>query len=124
MVAKLVEDLFHFECCEDRFDQHRGTDRAPRYFQIVLREIENVIPQPCFDMAFELGQVEVRPAPLSQKSLGVMEEIKPKVKETARHRLAVDLDMTLVQVPATRPDKQRCDLLVQAVLLSFRAREI
>src|SRR4029077_18055118 len=93
-------------------------------FQVILCEVENVIPKPRLDMALELRQIKVGTAALPKKSFGVVKEVQAEVEEAARDRLAVDLDMTLVQVPATRPDQQRRDLVVEAVRLSFRAGEI
>src|SRR5258708_4062691 len=124
MVAELVQDLLHLERRQDRFDQHGGSDRAARNLEIVLCEVENVIPQPGLDVALELGQVEVRAASLPEKSPGVVIEIQPEVEEAARDRFAVDLDVLFVQVPAARPYEQRRDLVVEAVFLSLRAREI
>ena len=44
MVAQLEQDLVHFECGRNRFDQYRGSYGAIRNVQVLLREAEHVIP--------------------------------------------------------------------------------
>ena len=41
-----------------------------------------------------------------------MEEVQAKVEDTTRDGFAVDQDMLLVQMPATRTDEQDGNLLV------------
>ena len=59
VIAQFVQNLFHLERGEDRFDQHRHFDRAARQAEFVLREIEHVVPQARFEMAFQFGQIEI-----------------------------------------------------------------
>ena len=86
----------------------------------VLGEVEGVVPEPRLEMALELGQVEVRARAGGAQPLGAMEHVEAEVEQPGRHRLAVDEDVLLEQVPAARPDEQRGDLVVQAVLLLAR----
>jgi hypothetical protein len=58
--AKLVEDLVHLERGEYRLDQDRSLDGAPRYTQLVLGRLEDVVPEPRLEVALHLRQVEVR----------------------------------------------------------------
>src|SRR5207247_6820353 len=116
MVAQLVQDLFHLEGRKDRFDQDRGANRPSRDSELVLCEVENVVPEPRLEMAFELREVEVRAAALLQVTLDVVKEVEAEVEEPAGDRLAVDLDVSLVEVPSTRPHQQRRDLVAQPVL--------
>src|SRR5689334_16117816 len=51
VLTKLVEDLFHLEGGKNRLDENGGPDRAPRDLELVLREIENVVPQPSLEVA-------------------------------------------------------------------------
>ena len=60
MLAQLVEDLVHLERGEERLDEHGGLDRAVRQAERVLREGEDVVPEPRLEVALQLGQVEVR----------------------------------------------------------------
>src|SRR6185295_9158545 len=62
MFAQLVEDLVHLESGEQRLDQHRRADRSARYAELVLRQHEDVVPQPRLEMALELRQIEIRAA--------------------------------------------------------------
>ena len=91
--------------------------------QRVLREVEDIVPQPGFEMAFQLGQVEIRPTALPHKRLGVVEEVQTEIEERPRDLGSVNQKMLFVQVPTARADQQRRDLLVQAVALAFRAVE-
>ena len=59
MIAQLVEDLVHLERGRDRFDQHRRPNRSRAGRPLLLREYEDVVPQPRFEVALHLGQVEV-----------------------------------------------------------------
>ena len=64
MFAQLVQDFIHLERGQNRLDQDRGANRAVRNAQIVLRLDEHVVPQPRFEMALQLRQVEIGPAAL------------------------------------------------------------
>src|SRR5207247_886468 len=98
MVAQLVQDLFHLEGRKDRFDQDRGANRPSRDSELVLCEVENVVPEPRLEMAFELREVEVRAAALLQETLDVVKEVEAEVEEAAGDRLAVDLDTPVLEV--------------------------
>jgi len=70
VVAQLVEDLLHFEGGEDGLDQDRRP-MLPGHADRILGELEDVIPEPRFEVAFELGQVEVGPLPFSSSRLAL-----------------------------------------------------
>src|SRR5687767_5370962 len=55
VVAEFVEDFIHFESSEDRFDQYRRLDDAPRDTEYILCDIEDIVPQPCLFVTFQLG---------------------------------------------------------------------
>ena len=61
MLAQLVEDLVHLEGGEYGFDEDRGLDGTPGHAQLVLGQLEDVVPEPGLEVALHLGQVEVRP---------------------------------------------------------------
>ncbi len=117
VLAELVEDLLHLERREDRLDEDRRLDRPARDPEVILREAEDVVPQPCLDVALELREVEVRPRSVLEQSLGIAVEVHAEVEEPAGDVLAVDLDMTLLEMPAARADQQHGDLVVQRVAL-------
>ena len=124
MVAQLVQDLLHLEGGKDGLNQDCRPDGSARNAELVLGEVEDVVPQPRLEVALELRQVEVRPAALLQQPLGVVEEVEPEVEQAARDRLAIHFHVAFIQVPPTRPDEQRRHLLVEPVLLAFRALEL
>ena len=102
MLTELVEDLVHLEGGEDRLDEDRGLDRAARDPDPILREAEDVVPEPRLEVALELREVEVRPRPALEQPLGVAGEVDAEVEEPGRDVLAVDDDVALLQVPAAR----------------------
>ena len=69
---------------------------------VVLRQVEDVVPQPGLQVALQLGQVEVGPAAALQQLAGVVEEVEAEVEQPAGHGLAVDQHVLLDQVPAAR----------------------
>ena len=83
MRAQLVKDLLHLESGQDRLDQHRRPDRATRNFQRVLCEVEDVVPQAGFEVAFQLRQVEVGAAPFVEQPARVTEEVHAEVEQAA-----------------------------------------
>ena len=113
VLAQLVEDLVHLERGEDRLDEDGRLDRPARNPEPVLREAEDVVPEARLEVALELREVEVRPRPALEQPLGVAVEVHAEVEEPAGDVLAVDLDVTLLQVPAARPDEEHGDLVVQ-----------
>ena len=84
---------------------------------VVLREAEDVVPEPRLEVALELREVEVRPRSALEQALGVALEVDAEVEEPRRDVLAVDLDVALLQVPAARTDEEHGDLVVQRVAL-------
>ncbi len=122
MVAQLVEDLLHLERRQDRLDQDRRPDRPARDPERVLREGEDVVPEPRLQVVLQLRQVEVRPRAPRQQLARVVEEVQSEVEEARRDRLAVHLHVLLRQVPPARPHDQRRDLVGESVLLPLRTR--
>ncbi len=120
MLAQLVEDLVHLERRGQRLDQHRRPDRAVGDPQYLLRFDEHVVPPARFEVALELGQVEVGAAAASQQLLGVMKEVETEVEQGTRDLAAVDHDVGLGKVQPARTHQQSRDRLVELVLLAAR----
>src|SRR4029079_19520757 len=81
----------------------------------VLGVREDVVPEPRLEVALELRHVEPRAAAALEQLLAVVEDVEAEVEQAPAHRLAVDEEVPLRQVPAARADEQRRRLLVQAV---------
>lgn len=107
VVAQLVEDLVHLEGRQDRLDQHRAADRAPRHPHVVLRQVERVVPQPRLQVRLHLGQVEVRPEAVAHRLLRIVEEVQPEVEQRPRDGLPIHRHVALLEVPAPGPHDQR-----------------
>src|SRR5690606_13458163 len=86
VLTQLVQDLFHLESSGDGLDQHGGANGAAFDIQQVLGHVEDVVPQPCFQMVLQLRQVVVRAAAGCQQALGVVEEVQSEVHQCPGHR--------------------------------------
>lgn len=106
MVPELVDDLVHLEGGKDRLDQHGSPDGAPRHPDVVLGEVEDVVPQPGLEVRLHLGQVEVRAVAALDELVRAVEEVQAEVEERARDGLAIDGYVLLLQVPAAGADDQ------------------
>ena len=106
VVAQLVDDLLHLESREDGLDQHGSADRATGHAAVVLREVECIVPEAGLEVGLHLGQVEVWAESPPDGLMAVMEEVEAKVEERARHWLAINKDMLLLEVPTARPDDE------------------
>ena len=119
MLAQLVQDLVHLEGGEDRLDQDGRPDRAARDAERGLAVDEDLVPEPRLVVRLELGQVEVRPAPLpraTRRRCGTgTARSRTGWPRSARRRPAWRLD----QVPAARPDEQRRGPLAEPVGLAL-----
>src|SRR6267378_5038576 len=124
MVSQLIQDLLHLEGRGDRLDEHGGLHRAHRNPDCLLSEPEHVVPETGLQMAFHLGQIEVRTGPTRSKLLRIVEEIESEVQEASRNRRAVDEYMLLREVPTSGANQERRDLPVQAVDFSFGTLEL
>src|SRR6476660_8963281 len=118
VITQFVKNLVHLKAGQNGLDEYGALDRALRQINILLGPNKNVVPQPRLQMAFYLGQVEVRTASSGQKFPGIVEEVEAKIEDGARHRVSIYEDMPLLQVPAAGADEEHRDLFVQFVLLS------
>ncbi len=118
VLAQLKQNLVHLERGEDGFHQHGGFDGALRQAQGVLRQHENLVPQPRFQMAFHLGQVKVGASAARDQLAGVVEKEQPEIEQAAAHPLAVHQQMFFVQMPAARANLQGGDGVAQRVSLA------
>jgi hypothetical protein len=115
VVPQLVEDLVHLEGGGDGLDQDSGLDRPPQEPEVLLGCEEDVVPQPRFEVALQLGEVEVRSRALVEQLPGVVEEGQPEVDQAGRGGFAVDEDAGFVEVPPARPHDEGRRLLGQLV---------
>ena len=120
MIAELVEDRVHLERRENRLDQDGALDRPVRQPELALGDRERARPQTRLEMRLELREVEVRPRSPCELLLCVVEDDETEIEQRGADRGAVDLMVTLDEVPAPRPDHQGRGLLVQAVALPAR----
>ena len=86
MVAQLEENLIHLECRRHRLDEHGRADGAGLKTELLFREREDVVPKSCFQMALQLGQVEVRVAASMLQLSHVVEGEEAEIKEAGGDR--------------------------------------
>ena len=55
---------------------------------------------------------------MTQRRLGIVKEIQPEIKESARYHLAIDAQVMLRQMPAARPNHKDGRLLGQDIMLA------
>jgi hypothetical protein len=119
VLAQLVEDLVHLEGGRERLDEDGRLDRAALQPEVVLGAVEDVVPQARLAVGLQLRQVEVRPGAAVEQLTGVVEDVEAEVHEPAGHRLAVDEQVALHEVPAARTHEKRRDLVAEGVLLAL-----
>src|SRR5215475_13020336 len=105
MLAQLVKNLIHLECGRNSLDQNRRAHGALRNAKRILRKLESVVPDARFEVALHFRQVKIRAAPACDQFTGVVKKEETKIEERARNRLAIDEQMLLEQMPATRPNE-------------------
>ena len=118
MIAQFVKDLVHLEDRHDGLDQDGGLDGADGQAEFVLGVDENLVPQARFQMVLHLGQVVVGAGAALDQRPGVVEEVQAEVEQAANHRLAVDPDEIVRQVPAAGADDQDGRRVAQLVMLA------
>ena len=55
MLTQLKEYFLHFEGGQNCFNENGGANCAAGNFQMILSELEDIVPQPRFQMAFHFG---------------------------------------------------------------------
>ena len=83
VVAQLVDDLVHLKGGQDGLDQHGAADGAARHADVVLGQVEDVVPEAGLEVALHLGEVKVRAVAAALQLDGIVEEVQAKVKEAA-----------------------------------------
>jgi hypothetical protein len=98
-------------------------DRTVRDAEPILRKVEHVVPEPRFQVALHLRQVEIRTATASDQLVRIVEKVQPEIEESASHWLIINVDMLLDKVPAARSHRQGGGCVIQAILTPLRADE-
>ena len=113
--------LIHLKRSSNRFNQNSTPDCSPPHANIVLRQIEHIIPQPRLEMTLHLRQIEVRASPSLDKLFGIVEEVQPEIEERARDGLAVDRKVLLLEMPSAGTTDQCGQDTVGAEFVFFLA---
>src|ERR1700724_3112085 len=100
--------------------QRRCLERTLGNAERLLRVDEDFVPEVGLFRAFQLRQIEIGAAALGEQRLGVVEEEEAEIEQAARHRRAVDEEVSLRQVPAARPHLEHGGLGIERVVLAVR----
>ena len=121
VLAQLVQDLVHLERGPDRLDQHGRADRAARNAELRpgTRRTRRSTVAPRGATASWAGR-STAPMPRPSSSAPLWNRYSPKSNSDAGHGRAVDLDVTLDKVPATRPHDEGREVVAEAVFLALR----
>ena len=113
MFAQFVKNFVHFKRGRNRLDQNRRANRAARNAELVLREIENVVPNARFEMALHFRQIKIRAAPARDQFPGVVKKVRDRNqrahRKPARHRRA-DVSRPNASRAAERARRRCCSL--------------
>ena len=119
MIAQFIQDFFGVKGTGQGFDQHGGADAAERQPHHRLRRGEDIVPQPRFEIMFQLGQIEIGAGTARQQGPGIVEEIQAEIENGAGDAFAIDQHMGFIKVPAARPGDERRGFFVKAVVLAL-----
>src|SRR5579884_631479 len=80
VLSQFIEDFVHLKGRQNRLNQHRGFNRACGNAEQLLGLNEDIIPETGFEMALQLGQVEIGAGTLLEERSSIVEEIQAKVE--------------------------------------------
>lgn len=109
--------LIHLERSGDGLNQDGTTDGATGHANVVLGEVEDIIPETSLKMRLHLGEIEVRAVATGNELLGIVVEVETEVKETTGDGLAINLEVLLIEVPAASTGNQSREGAVGAELV-------
>ena len=75
VIAQFADDLVHLEGGGQGLDQYRGLDGAKWQAETALSQHEDTVPQPRFQMAFHLRQIEIGAGALGKRRPGIVKDI-------------------------------------------------
>ena len=119
VVIYQISHLFHLESRRNSLNETCTSDRSTLHADVILGKVEDVVPQPGFEVALHLGQVVVWASATLDELLGIVVEVDAKVEQTAGDGLTVNGKVLLLQVPATGTCNEcgKCPVGAQLVLL-------
>lgn len=121
VIPELIDDLVHLEGGSDGLDEDGGTDGTAGHADVVLSQVDGVVPEAGFEMGLHLGEVEVRTETPLHGLEGIVEEVETEVEERSGHGLAIDSDVLLKKVPPTGADDEGGESAVAAELVFLGA---
>lgn len=112
-----ISYLVHLESSIDGLDQASRTDGTTGDANVILGQVESIVPEAGLEIVLHLGEVEVRAKASGNQLLGVVEEIETKVEQAARDGLSVNGEVLLLEVPASGTGNDGGERLVGAQLV-------
>ena len=138
MVTELVDDLcsnqysldvlvvcsmylIHLESGGDGLDQDGTANGSAPHANVVLRQVECIVPQPSLKMRLHLGQVEVWSRSALDELVCVVEEVQSKVEQPTRDGLSINGEVLLLEMPSSRASNECGERSVGAELVLLLA---
>lgn len=95
-----IAHLVHLKCRGDGLDQHGASDGTSGHANIVLSQVENVVPHSGLQMALHLRKIKVWASSSLDQLLSIVVEVYTKIEEGGGDGLAIDGEMLFDHVPA------------------------
>lgn len=121
VILHLIEQLVHLEYRRQGFDEHGGLDGTAGQTEFVLGPGEHLAPPAPFQMALQLGYVEVGTGALGQQRLVVVQEIEGEVEQAAGNGGTIKGDVLLRQMQTANPADEHGRVGIQGIGLPLRA---
>ena len=99
--------FFHLESCDNGLNQDRPSDSSTRHGYVVLRKVEDIVPETSLEMRLHLWEIEVWSGPGLDKLVGVVEEVEAEIEQTAGDGFPINREMLLLQVPSSGSSNER-----------------
>lgn len=119
--ARACPHLIHLKSSSDSLNQNSAPDSSARHANVILSQVENVIPQTSFKVRFQLGKIEVRASAPVDQLLSIVEEIETEIEKAAGDGFAIHGHMLLVKVPASSAGNEGGEFPVGAQLVFLSA---
>lgn len=121
MILHLIEQLVHLEYRRQGLDEYGGLDGTAGQTEFVLGPGEHLAPPASFQMALQLGYVEVGTGALGQQRLVVVQEIEGEVEQAAGNGGTIKGDVLLRQMQTAHPADEHGRVGIQGIGLPLRA---
>ena len=101
VVSQFKKNLLHLESGREGFNKNCPANCVMGHADIRLRKDEDVVPETSFEIMFHFREIEIWARATLDELMGIVIEVKSKVKERARYGRVVDSDARFVEMPSS-----------------------